>query len=24
VQSLEFYSTLAWLPTVFHDRGSRS
>ena len=21
VQSLEFYSTLAWLPTVFHDRG---
>lgn len=20
-QSLEFYSTLAWLPTVFHDRG---
>ncbi len=21
MQSLEFYSTLAWLPTVFHDRG---
>jgi CP family cyanate transporter-like MFS transporter len=21
VQSLEFYSALAWLPTVFHDRG---
>jgi CP family cyanate transporter-like MFS transporter len=21
VQSLEFYSTLAWLPTVFHNRG---
>ncbi len=21
LQSLEFYSTLAWLPTVFHDRG---
>jgi CP family cyanate transporter-like MFS transporter len=24
VQSLKFYSTLARLPTVFHDRGSRS
>jgi len=22
VQSLEFYSTLAWLPSVFHDRGA--
>lgn len=21
VQALEFYATLAWLPTVFHDRG---